>query len=266
MTFIFGKLVWLVLQPGNLLLICLLVGVLILLFSRWRHGRILVVLATIGFLLVAVLPIGPAMLLLLEERFSRPAALPEKIDGIVLLGGAVNPGLSQAYGETVFGDGVGRVLTAVTLARRYPQARLVVSGGEAGFFPIGYSEARATLGFLLDEGIARSRIVLEERSHSTHENATYGKELLHPAAGETWLMVTSAYHMPRAVASFRGAGWTVIPYPTDYRIDPASGLNPHFNLAAGLDALTLAGKEWVGLVAYRLLGWTPQLFPAPQTG
>ncbi len=186
MTFLFGKLVWAVLQPGNLLLLCLLAGVLLLLLTRWRRGRSLAILAAVGFFLVAVLPIGPALLLTLEERFPRPHALPDKIDGILVLGGSVSPRLSQAYGETVFGDGFSRVLTGIKLARRYSEARLAILGGEGEIFPVGFSEARATLGFLLDEGITRSRIVLEERSRSTHENAVFAKELLHPGPGQTW--------------------------------------------------------------------------------
>jgi uncharacterized SAM-binding protein YcdF (DUF218 family) len=261
--FIFGKLVWVLLQPGNLLTLCLVVGVLFYLVSRGRRGKVLVGLSALGFVLLAVTPIGPAMLLALEERFPRPAQLPDRIDGILLLGGAVDPTLSLSFGETVFNSAVARVLGAVALARRHPEAKLVLVSGEGGFFPVGYSEARATLGFVVDEGIAPARILLEEKSRSTHENAVYTKELFRPAPGETWVLVTSAYHMPRAVASFRGAGWSVIPYPVDFKVDPRTGLNPNFNLLDGLTTSTLAGKEWTGLVGYRVMGWTRELFPDP---
>jgi uncharacterized SAM-binding protein YcdF (DUF218 family) len=261
--FIFGKLVWALLQPGNLLTLCLVAGVLFYLVSRGRRGKVLVGLSALGFVLFAVAPIGPAMLLALEERFPRPAQLPDRIDGILLLGGAVESALSLTFGETVFNSAVTRVLGAVALARRHPEAKLVLVSGEGGFFPVGYSEARATLGFVVDEGIAPARILLEEKSRSTHENAVYTKELFRPAPGETWVLVTSAYHMPRAVASFRGAGWSVIPYPVDFKVDPRTGLNPNFNLLDGLTASTLAGKEWTGLVGYRVMGWTRELFPAP---
>jgi len=237
MTFIFGKLVWAVTQPGNLLLLCLLVGVFLLLRGR-RRGELLVVLSAIGLLLLSVAPIGPAMLLALEQRFPRPATLPEKIDGIVVLGG-------------------------IALARRYPEAKLALVGGEGGFLPLGFAESRATLGFVVDEGIAPARVVIEEKSRSTHENAVYAKEIVRPGAGAKWVLVTSAYHMPRAVATFRAAGWPLIPYPVDYKIDPETGLRPNFSLLDGLSAATLAGKEWAGLFAYRVMGWTRELFPAP---
>jgi uncharacterized SAM-binding protein YcdF (DUF218 family) len=265
MTFIFGKLVWAVLQPGNLLLLCLLAGVFLILRGR-RRGEMLIVLSAIGFLLLAVAPIGPAMLLALEERFPRPSVLPERINGILVLGGAVDPRTSLSYGETVFNSSVARVLAGVALARHHPEARLALVGGEGEFFPVGFAESRATSGFVVEEGIPATRIILEERSRSTHENAVFAKELIRPGPAETWVLVTSAYHMPRAVASFRAVEWPVIPYPVDFRVDPRTGLRTNFNLLDGLGAATIAGKEWAGLVGYRLLGWTAELFPAPPAG
>jgi uncharacterized SAM-binding protein YcdF (DUF218 family) len=254
-----------VLQPGNLLMLGLLGGVLLFLVTRGRRGRLLIGVSLLGFLVLAVAPIGPAMLLPLEERFSRPE-LPKRIDGILVLGGAVEPTVSRAYGETVFNGSVARVLGGIALARRYPEAKLALIGGEGAFIPLGFAEAWATQSFVLEEGIAPSRVVLEEHSRSTHENAVYAKEVLKPAAGETWVLVTSAYHMPRSFGSFDAAGWKVIPYPVDYKIDPITGLRPNFSLLDGLSAVTLAGKEWAGLIGYRLMGWTRRLFPAPTSG
>jgi uncharacterized SAM-binding protein YcdF (DUF218 family) len=265
MTFIFGKIVWALLQPGNLLLLCLLAGVVLLLRGR-RRGELLVVLAAIGLLLLAIAPIGPAMLLLLEQRFPRPPVLPERIDGILVLGGAVDPRISAAYGETVFSGSIARVLAGVALARKHPEAKLALIGGEGEVFPVGFAEARATKGFVLEEGIPATRIVTEERSRSTRENAVFAKELIRPGPGKNWVLVTSASHMPRAVAVFRAVGWPVIPYPVDFKVDPRTGLRADFNLLDGLGKTTAAGKEWVGLVSYRLLGWTGELFPAPHAG
>ena len=108
----------------------------------------LIVLSAIGFLLLAVAPIGPAMLLVLEQRFPRPPMLPDRIDGILVLGGAVDPRISLSYGETVFNSSVARVLAGVTLARHHPEAKLALVGGEGEFFPVGFAESRATSGFV----------------------------------------------------------------------------------------------------------------------
>jgi uncharacterized SAM-binding protein YcdF (DUF218 family) len=254
--------VWAVLQPGNLLMLCLFAGILLFVVSHGRRGKVLVAVSAVGFLLLAVAPIGPAMLLALEQRFPRPAALPEKIHGIIVLGGAVDPAISRTYGETAFNGSVARVLAGIALARRHPEAKLVLAGGEGAFIPVGYAESRATRSFVVEEGIAPTRVVLEERSRSTHENAVYAREMIRPAPGAVWVLVTSAYHMPRAFAAFEAVGWPVIPYPVDYKVDPVTGLRPNFSLLDGLDSSTLAGKEWVGLVAYRLMGWTRDLFPS----
>ena len=262
MTFIFGKLVWALLQPGNLLLLCLLAGVFLLLRGR-RRGELLVVLSAIGFLLLAVAPIGPAMLLVLEQRFARTPKLPDRIDGILVLGGAVDPSNSLAHGETVFNGSVTRVLAGVALARHHPEAKLALVGGEGELFPVGFAESRATSGFVLEEGIPATRIIIEDRSRSTHENAVFAKELIRPVPGQNWVLVTSAFHMPRAVAAFRAVDWPVIPYPVDFKVDPQTGLRANFNLVDGLGTSTIAGKEWAGLVGYRLRGWTEDLFPAP---
>jgi uncharacterized SAM-binding protein YcdF (DUF218 family) len=261
-VFIFGKLAWAVAQPGNLLLLCLLAGAFLLLRGR-RRGEMLVAVAAIGLLLLAVAPIGPAMLLALEQRFPRPVALPDRIDGILVLGGAVDPRMSLSSGEPAFNSSVARVLAGVALARKYSKARLALIGGEGEVFPVGFAEARATEGFVLEEGIAASRLILEEQSRSTHENAVFAWDLIRPGRAENWVLVTSAYHMPRAVASFRAMGWPVIPYPVDFKVDPSAGLRANFNLADGLTAATLAGKEWAGLAGYRLVGWTAELFPGP---
>jgi uncharacterized SAM-binding protein YcdF (DUF218 family) len=262
MIFIFGKLVWALLQPGNLLLLCLLAGTLLLLRGR-RRGELLVVLSAIGLLLVAVAPIGPAMMLVLEQRFPRPAKLPDRIDGILVLGGAVDPRISLTYGETVFNGSIARVLAGIALARKHPEAKLVLVGGEGELLPVGLAEARATSRFVADEGIPATRVIIEERSRSTHENALFAKEQIRPQPGQTWVLVTSAFHMPRAVGAFRAEDWPVIPYPVDFRVDPLTGLRANFSLVDGLGSSTVAGKEWAGLVGYRLLGWTRELFPAP---
>ena len=182
MTFIFGKLAWAVTQPGNLLLLCLLAGTLLLLRGR-RRGELLVVLSAIGLLLLAVAPIGPAMMLVLEQRFPRPAKLPDRIDGILVLGGAVDPRISLTYGETVFNGSIARVLAGIALARKHPEAKLALVGGEGELSPVGLAESRATSRFVADEGIPATRVIIEERSRSTHENALFAKEQIRPQIG-----------------------------------------------------------------------------------
>ena len=157
-------------------------------------------------------------------------------------------------GVNVFNCSTVRVLGAVALARRHPEAKLVLVG--RGLFPVGYSDFRALLGFVVNEGIAparhRSRAgvvtdlptqfrqnfeffrsLLEEKSRTTRENAVFAKQLLRPAPGQTWVLITSAYDMPRSVDAFTAAGWQVIPYPVDFSIDGRTELRACFSLVSG---------------------------------
>ena len=87
---------------------------------------------------------------------------------------------------------------------------------------------------------------------------------MHPMPGDRWILVTSAAHMPRSVGTFRGQGFDVIPWPADFRTkDAGDAFRPFGSLPMGLKRLDEATMEWVGLIAYRMLGRTNAVFPAP---
>ncbi len=261
MTFVASKLLWAVLVPGNLLLLLLLAGLFQLVRSRRRRGLALALLAALLLLTVAVLPVGQWAAAPLEERFPIPA-IPARLDGIIVLGGAVEPEVTYAHGQIALNDAAERITEAVVLAQRHPEAKLLLSGGDAALLPrVGGTEAEVMRAILVEMGVAPERLLLEDRSRNTFENAALSRALAQPKPGETWLLVTSAWHMPRAVGCFREVGWDVLPYPVDFHTEAA----PHadFALAAHLSLLDLVAKEWAGLVAYRLLGRVDTLFPGP---
>jgi uncharacterized SAM-binding protein YcdF (DUF218 family) len=262
MTFVTSKLFWAVIVPGNLLLLLLLLALVAMALSRRRRGFGLAVVVGLALLVVAVLPVGEWLVAPLENRFPVPA-LPARVDGIVVLGGAVEPAISRAHGQVALNDAAERITETAVLAHRYPQARIVASGGNAAILPRPHEEEAGLMrAELVALGVAGDRVLVEDRSRNTYENATLSRDLAHPQPGETWLLVTSAWHMPRAVGCFRQIGWDVLPYPVDYRTEARPRLE--FLLDGHLALLDLAAKEWVGLAAYRLLGRTDALFPAPQ--
>ena len=117
---------------------------------------------------------------------------------------------------------------------------------------------------LIALGVASDRLVLENQSRNTHENAVFTRDLLQPESTQSWLLITSAFHMPRSVSLFRRAGFTVVPWPVDYRT--TGDERPGFAQDNAIDSLTnttIAIREWVGLVAYRVTGRTDSVFPAP---
>jgi uncharacterized SAM-binding protein YcdF (DUF218 family) len=263
MFFILSKTIGFFALPSNLVILVGIVGTA-LLFTRFaRTGRRLVVACVAALLLIGMFPLGGMLIYGLEQRFPPwdPARGPPY--GIIVLGGAIDPDMSAAHGETALNDAAERMTSIAELARRYPSARIVYSGGSGNLFGEAV-EADYAIRVFESFGIVRDRISLERRSRNTAENATFSRELIDPKPGERWLLVTSGFHMPRAVGTFRKAGFSVEAYPVDWRIENAGHLTLSINtLAAGLGATDLAMHEWAGLVAYWLTGRSSDLFPGP---
>jgi len=262
MSFVVGKLAWIVLRPSNLLVLILALGLLLRLFGRRRTGRVLMGGSFAVIFLTAVLPVGGWLLSPLENRFPVPT-LPERVDGIVVLGGAIQPGISLDRKAVSLNGSVERLVAFADLARRYPSAKLVFTGGSGDLMRPDAREGDALGPFLDAVGIARERVIIERDSRNTDDNARFSKALVKPQPGETWVLITSARHMPRSVGIFRHAGWPVIPYPADYLTTRTVGWSFGFNVAGGLDALDEAAYEWLGLGYYKLSGRIDSWFPGP---
>jgi uncharacterized SAM-binding protein YcdF (DUF218 family) len=260
MTFVITKILRMLVAPGNAAVLLLAWGVLRLLGSRGQRGRGLVAAVAAALLLVAVLPVGRWALMPLEARFPTPI-LPADVDGLILLGGAIDARIVDGHAEPTVNAAADRLFAFTALARRYPRARLLLTGGEAAIVPSGYNEADLSRDLLIEEGIDPGRIVVEARSRNTIENAIYSRTLVEPQPGETWVLVTSAAHMPRAIGCFRHAGWPVIAFPADFRGGDGGWWD--FALVQHLGLLELATKEWLGLVGYRVFGRIDTVFPGP---
>ncbi|MDR7036747.1 MULTISPECIES: YdcF family protein [Methylobacterium] len=266
MFFPLSKVIFFVLTPSNFLILAGLAGIVLLAATRRRRLGLSLAGFGLGGLLVAGLSPLPFLALApLEERFP---ALPEDAappTGIIVLGGGVDSGLSEARRQIVVNDAGERPIYLADLARRFPSARLVFSGG-SGSLNQGLSEAEV-VGRLADViGAPRSRLILEHRSRNTRENALFTADLVKPKPGERWLLVTSAWHMPRSVGCFRQAGFEIVAFPVDYRTRGfADAVRFNSFASDGLLHLDLAAKEWIGLLAYRLAGYTPEAFPAPSS-
>ncbi|WP_158764398.1 YdcF family protein [Terricaulis silvestris] len=212
-----------------------------------------------------VFPIGDASLRTLERRFpplaSCPASEPRDIAGILLLGGSMGSVSVDGRIEEDLQDGADRIRLAAALARAHPQALMLVSGGQTFARQGVRSEAEATADLLGELGVSRERLVLETASRTTAENALLAATHAGRARGR-WLLVTSAFHMPRAVGTFRKAGLDVIAAPTDWQVDERSRLLS-FSVSDRLHKLDLAAKEYLGLLIYWLTGKTGDLLPGP---
>ncbi len=265
MFFYIAKIIWFVAQPSSLLLLLLLAGT-VMLWSRYaRAGRRIVLAAALLLLAAGLSPLGHAVMLPLEERFP-PADLSagRAPDGIIVLGGALDMLVSAARGQPALTEAGERVVEAAMLARRFPNARIVVSGGSGGVIYDRGSEAVDAAKIFAGLGIAPARVLLEGRSRDTYENALYTKEMIKPTQEQRWLLVTSANHMPRSIGCFRNVGFDVEPWPVDYRTRGREDLARFFSKpSSGLRRVDIAVRQWAGLVIYRLIGRTASLFPAP---
>lgn len=264
MFFVGAKILGFFALPSNVLMSIGLLGLVLLAFG-WRRAGLGLSAASIALLAAFGLsPIGNLLILPLEQRFPAWDASRGVPDGIVILGGSFDTVTAPARGEVSLNEAAERLTVVAELARRYPDARIVFSGGSGRLIYRGTTEATLATRLFDSFGISRSRIAVEDRSRDTFENAMYSKEMAQPRAGERWLLVTSAYHMPRAVAVFRRADFPVEPYPTDWRTrGPADLWRPFNSVADGLKRVDTAAHEWVGLVVYWLSGRTNEILPGP---
>jgi uncharacterized SAM-binding protein YcdF (DUF218 family) len=215
--------------------------------------------------LIGFLPLGRTLSLPLENRFPPWDAAGAPPAGIVVLGGAVSTSVLASRGEIGINEAAERVVAVPALAKRYPAAQIIYSGGDAGLFVHHESEADVVTELFESLGIPASRITLEGRSRNTIENAVYSRALAQPKPGERWLLVTSALHMPRAIGAFRQAGFTVEAYPVDYQTNGWEDvLDMVGSVSDELSGTDKAFHEWIGLIAYRITGKTSELFPGPR--
>ena len=262
MFFYLAKLFWIVAQPVNLVDILVLAGI-VLAFLRFRRLGIFV--SATGFVVLALgiwTSLGAVLLHPLEDRFRRPDPAPADVAGIVVLGGGFEGGVNLARGGYELNASGDRFVEAAILARRYPAARVVVTGGTGSLVLAGEGDGDTAPRLLTALGVAPERLVMESRARDTLENALFTRELVRPQPGETWLLVTSAFHMPRSVGLFRKAGFDVVPWPVDYQTAGTERLGPaRDNAMDSLRNLTIAIREWIGLAAYRASGRTDRLLP-----
>ena len=243
MIYYVSKVFWLIAAPTNALV---LISAIVAFWALLHRSNCLTRLAAAvagGLVIGTFTPIDLALTVPLEHRFAFWPPNPQApLDGIILLGGG----------------GVGGIDAVSRLSRDHPKARLIFSG----FKPTD-TYAEYLLYMFVRLGGDPARVDLESSPRTTSEDALYTAALLKPKPGERWLLVTSAVHMPRAVGCFRVAGFQVEPYPVEFTTDPTRPFTAFAPGSEALHHLDAAAKEWISLIAYRILGKTDALFPGP---
>jgi len=246
--FIASKIAWFFLEPLHVLAIFILA----LALTRWMGSRITGVLSAVTLtctLLLGTTPIWNS--LLYEQETAHVPQTPERIEGIIILGGSINELVTEAHDQVSLNGAAERLTEALRLMRRYPEIPVVFSGFSGRFVRGALSESDVALRFF-DEALGSTdRILLENQSRNTFENALYTKDLIGFAGNKPWLLVTSAFHMKRAHEIFKDRGINVVPYPVDFRSKVPS-TEFRWNLSHGSDQLKILLHEWIGIWVYRL--------------
>src|SRR6185369_6667101 len=251
MFFHCAKLLQFFLRPSNAILLLVVVSCLLLLLGWFALGSLILLIATIAAIVLAWTPVPYWLLRPLESRYPvfdlRQLDLTQSVRGIILLGGGINASRGDRPNGPIFTSAGSRLFVALELAQLFPQASILLSGGVPDLLADkSYSEAGLTRDLLIRLGVPSARIVLEEKSRDTFENARESEKLFVSPA-DRWLLVTSAAHMPRAMAAFGAKAAQLIPCCADYKTQGASDGDRFFGSAAhGWLCADIAAHEWLG--------------------
>ena len=264
MFFVLSKMIGFIIVPTNLLITLGLLGGLLCCTRLARLGTRLIVTSVLLLAIAGFFPLGNALLRPLENRFPAWDPAHGSPDGIVVLGGTISAEIARVRGTIGLDEAAERFVVSLQLANHYPKARIVFAGGNAELFLRGEDEASVATHEYAEFGIAPDRILAEHQSRDTFENAMFSRQIANPRPGELWLLVTSAAHMPRAMAAFRAANFPIEAYPVDFL---TTGLPQDFipsgKPSLGLQRTDTAVHEWLGLLVYRVSGRTSEVFPKP---
>lgn len=259
--FYISKLIWLLISPDSLLLILIIFSLVLLYFGKTQLAKTTLTITTLLLIVIALFPTGEWLLYPLESRFKTNPDLPEKIDGIVVLSGAEDPELSHIWNQVELAGAAERDLAFLNLARQYPKAKLIFTGGSGSLTKQKYKAADVAKMLFKQQSFDIKKIQFEHKSRNTYENAIYSKDIAKPLKNENWLLITTSWHMPRSIGIFCKAEWPIIPYPVDHQTNKDDLFRVDFDLSRNLIVLKTGIKEWLGLFAYYLSGKTTSLLP-----
>ncbi|HEX7028211.1 MAG TPA: YdcF family protein [Gammaproteobacteria bacterium] len=253
---------WALASPGGLLVLAVVSIWLLLKMRALVAARLLALLLALSLTVIALFPVGEWLLYPLETRFAHNPDLPHAVDGIIVLGGSIDSFKSASWNQVEIRSTAEREFNFLMLARRYPRAKLIFTGGSGSLVSQDYKEAEWAKKLFAQQGMDINNVIFEGHARNTYENALHTKQLVQPSPGENWLLITTAFHMPRSVGVFCKAGFPVIAYPVDHWTLPNNLLRIEWNFTAHFYDFNIALQEWVGLFVYRLTGKTTDLLPS----
>lgn len=255
--------IWLLVQPSNLLFILLLLASFLIWRGRKKLGKGIIAACMVTYAMTMFGVLNNILMVYLEERFSNYTNVVSDTpySGIIVMAGTERLTYSTYHNQVTLNGAAERLIETAKLARQFPHLPIIFCGG--GKRKNMLSETDVARKFFTEAGIDISRIRFDDHSYNSYTNAIEARKYIKDTEKEKWLLVTSAFHMPRAVGAYRKAGINIQPYPVDYRSD-LNALSIHSpNTGRNLYELDFAVHEWVGLLVYYIRGYSDDLFPAP---
>lgn len=256
-----SELIWLILAPSNIFFMMLIFVIISLLFKWHSFAQQLLLFTIILAILPAILPITDYLNQNLENRLKAPLIMPNNIEGILVLGGALDWEVSKSRGQLNSNKHAERLIAAASLARKYPNAKLVFTGIFQEDVRNDFIAVNNNKSLFAGSEYAQREVIFLANSRSTYEDILETIKTQKPKQGERWILVTSAAHMARAYLTAKTQGWTLIPYPVDYQSPKEIKFKPSLNVIKQLVELDEILREWGALIVYKRLDRTHQLLP-----
>lgn len=257
-----SKLIWMVIRPDFLLVAFAVIGMLLWFSGAVKEAKWMLTCVVLVMVIITIFPLGTILLAPLEHRFPTNPGLPDKVDGIIMLGGAENNLLTQMWHQPEINSSADRYIGFARLVKAHPDAVHLFTGGSGSPMHQEWKGANTARKIFMDMGMDTSGMVFEDKSRNTYENGLFSKTRVHPKPGQTWVLVTTAAHIPRSVGVFNRLDWPVIPYPVDHYTRPDRKIKLGLNFSGNLGRLVMAATEWTGLAAYYITGKTNTLLPS----
>ena len=260
MTFFLSKILWILFSPFNLILLLIILAFIFSFFKFILCSRIFYLSALLLFLTTGAIPTGAFLMHQLEKNYYNKVSLPNTIDGILILSGATRPYLTKIHNQVTIKSNGERLIESVVLIKKYPKAKVIFAGGSNTILDYEFTHSEAAKIFYQNLGINLDRINFEDQSRNTYENIVFSKNIANPKVDENWVLVTSAFHLKRSINISEKISWNLIPYPTDFNQPKKFNWKFEYNLLNNLVLFRQASHEWLGIIAYYLMGRTSKIF------
>ncbi|HHO55789.1 MAG TPA: YdcF family protein [Trueperaceae bacterium] len=256
-----SDLIWLILAPSNIFFILIILVLISLIFNWHKFAQRLLFFTISLALLVSVLPIKDFLYQKLETRLKAPLVMPSNVNGILVLGGSLDWQVSRSWQQLNTNKHAERLIAAASLARRYPNAKLVFTGIYKEDIANDFIATANDKSLIAGSEYSNREIIYLGSSRSTYEDILQAIQTQQPKQGERWILVTSAAHMARAYLTAKAQGWALIPYPVDYQSPKELSFKPSLKLMKNLVELDEVFREWGALLVYKRLGRTKTFIP-----